>query len=434
MQHVYAQSSVERFIPVTTLTTNNGLVSNQVNKITQDNRGFIWLGSNQGLSRYDADGLVNYFRDKSNKHSLPDTQIEAIIPMPDNELWLSVLDLGLVVYDQSKEEFTSIKNNSSAKFNIHNNFFSLIKDYKDHVWLAVMGEGLYEWDSHNKQYILHLAADAKSWFNSSKPFDLFIDTRNRLWISTLDSKVFLYDLHNKTHKVFNFSVGTENESPNPIYDFTESSDGNIYAGGYSGVYMFDESTQKFNIFIEQSTIAEQYGNRASVYKLLWDKMDNLWVATTVSVLLFAENKLSRAVFYENGKRVDSEWMARDIYEDTNGGIWFATMAHGVYKLSTDWDMFNIHMSNSREALDIIDVNQFQNHLLISYRPPKIDVLEYKEHKFSLITSYNIDFNNKADQIISIYQDDPNFIWIISITGVSLYDINKNTVVDIKTIE
>ena len=200
---VKANESNSLLIPVTTYSIKDGLLSKNIQDIVQDKEGYIWLGTQEGLSRFDSSEFRNFTRDKSDKFSLPDILVEDLILMPDGELWMSIYEIGITVFDKFTHKSTSIKNSESKLFQMPNkNLFGIAKDKNNNIWFSLYGEGIYQWDVLEKKFYKHLSSDENAWLTSKATFEIMIDSRNRLWVCTIDSKVYYYDISTGGFKIF----------------------------------------------------------------------------------------------------------------------------------------------------------------------------------------------------------------------------------------
>ncbi len=414
------------YVPVTNITINDGLVTNTINKIVQDDEGFIWIATDKGLNRYDAQSFKVFSKDKSDPYSIPGKQIERVIQMPNNELWLSIFDVGLVILDLKTERFTYKSNSNSEKFKLpNNNFFSLARDKNGNAWLPLFGKGLYQWSNANKKYTPY-SPDSKnsteSWFTSNKPYDVFVDSKNRLWVSTIDAKVFLYLIDSKVSKEFKFDK--------PIYDFTESLDGEVYAAGYEGIFKFNEGNQSFDTFIDQNVFAKPYGEHASVAVVLWDSKNNLWIATTRSIMLYKDGNLHNIYFYQNGKQIKSDMWTRDIFEDFEGGIWVGTSTKGIYKVSPSWNQFNTLISYSDETIDIDNDYSVAGKIFVKNRSENI-IKEVTVSNGEITLKKKLTLKEDLP-VLSAIQFDDKSVWLVQNKGIGVVNLKDNSVETVKT--
>ena len=89
------------------ITINNGLPHQQVSSLAQDHKGYIWIGTRNGLSRYDGYALTNYYHNPSDKHSLFCNFITCLFTDSRGRLWIGT-DKGIGLYRQATDDFESI--------------------------------------------------------------------------------------------------------------------------------------------------------------------------------------------------------------------------------------------------------------------------------------------------------------------------------------
>src|SRR5678815_3578530 len=101
---IYTQPQTLKF---TTYTTNNGLLHNYIKKCAEDHKGFIWVISESGLSRFDGVNFKNFQHDETDPSSLSQNTINDLAVDDLDRIWLA-LDNGLSYYDPKEACFTSI--------------------------------------------------------------------------------------------------------------------------------------------------------------------------------------------------------------------------------------------------------------------------------------------------------------------------------------
>lgn len=417
--HSQTDAINKKFIPATLYSSKNGVLSNQIQDIIQDSSGYIWFATSRGLSRFDSSNFLNFSKDKSDHYSLPDNYLEQLMLMPNGQIWLSVEAVGITIFDTFNHKSTSIKNSSSNLFKIPTeNLFGMATDHDNNVWFSLYGEGIYQWVTKEKRFIKHLKSNENAWLNTNKTFEIFIDSQNRLWVCTIDSLVFIYDINTGKSQSFNFSIDGDPFS-NPIYGFTESNTGEIYAGGFSGVYKYNENTNNFDVIISESQITEYSGGvHNSVRRLLIDSKDNLWIGARNALFQFSNNTLHKVFFYEDGEILDSENYIQAMIEDNNGNIWIGTNRVGIIKLTPDWDRYNIYFSKNKEPKDIRLAYLYEDNIWIAHPSSKIDLLHNQHNQLSLTKNFSPELSSSGSTSIdSLYQSTPDYLWISSTAGI-----------------
>jgi len=180
-------ASIATHISFESITTSEGLIQNTVRSIIQDRKGFIWIGTQDGLNRYDGKRFVAYTHKKSDSTSISDNYIDEIFEDHAGRLWIGTRN-GLNVYDESHNNFIHVPLNDFAK-----SIFipSIAEDKTGTIWAGTDGAGLLriKIDSTRNEYVfgitqfLHLDADTSS-LTSNTVFALETDEHSNLWIGT----------------------------------------------------------------------------------------------------------------------------------------------------------------------------------------------------------------------------------------------------------
>ena len=133
----YVNSYAQEF-RFSTIDSRYGLNQGSINRLVQDNLGFVWLGTEDGLARYDGSKVQVYRNDPDNIQSLPDNVITALVFGRDKRLWVGSEGDGASYYDYSSDQFIRLNNAALGKKVI--NFFS----YKDESAILIQtGNGLF---------------------------------------------------------------------------------------------------------------------------------------------------------------------------------------------------------------------------------------------------------------------------------------------------
>ena len=434
---VKANDNESLLVPVNTFSIKDGLLSNNIQDIVQDKQGFIWLGTQEGLSRFDSSEFQNFTKNKSDELSLPDILVEDLILMPDGELWMSIYEIGITVFDKFTHKSASIKNSESDLFQLPNkNLYGIAKDNNNNIWFSLYGEGIYQWDVLKNKFNKHLSSDENAWLTSKATFEIMVDSKNRLWVCTIDSKVYYYDINTKKSKVFDFSSDPNDSLSSPIYGFTESAQGEIYAGGFSGVFKFDEKTELFDNIVSKSLLSSQYdGQRTSVRRLMVDSKENLWIGTTKSLLQYSNNKLSKIQFFENGEIIETpDLTIHSIIEGSDNNIWLGTEGIGLVKIASDWNRYQIYISEDKEPIDIRRALLYKDKIWIVHTSSKIDLLEMVNGEILLKSSYDPNLIDDSIRIESIYQDEPDVLWLSSVNGINKVDLESGVTTMVRSNE
>jgi len=96
------------------INTSDGLTNNSVRRVFQDSKGYLWVGTQDGLNKYDGYKFINYRHDPQDSTSLSNNQIWSIFEDKNGDIWIGTED-GLNLYIQETENFTRFKYSSSTQ-------------------------------------------------------------------------------------------------------------------------------------------------------------------------------------------------------------------------------------------------------------------------------------------------------------------------------
>jgi len=139
-------SSAEQRLYFNQLSTKNGLSHNRVHAILQDSKGFIWVGTSDGLNRYDGINFKTFYKKDLNINS---SFVVTLCEDNIGNIWIGT-DNGVSVYDSKNDLFRHFNQVSSSGLMIHNKVPIIRKDEQGVIWMAVNNQGLFSYDPESK--------------------------------------------------------------------------------------------------------------------------------------------------------------------------------------------------------------------------------------------------------------------------------------------
>lgn len=124
------------------LSRENGLSNNNANCLYSDSRGFLWIGTHNGLNRFDGSVCRTY---KPYNSTITDVRIAAIKEDKNADLWISS-ETGLMQYIRKKDTFKSVSLINDGKKYAHQ---PLYIDNQNRIWVLILGRGIYVYDPQN---------------------------------------------------------------------------------------------------------------------------------------------------------------------------------------------------------------------------------------------------------------------------------------------
>jgi signal transduction histidine kinase/ligand-binding sensor domain-containing protein/CheY-like chemotaxis protein len=321
------------------LSSDNGLSQNFVSCILQDQKGFMWFGTKDGLNRYDGHTFVVYQHDPFDTTTISDNFITSLFEDSRGYLWVGTLNGGLNLFERETETFHHIRYRSIISKTINTDEVkSVVEDSKGNIWVGTRGEGVFKLSFKNKnsfdiiyeQYISQ--SDRHGSLSNNIVSTLFFDSNGVLWVSTLAG----LDKFNAENKSFtHYEIQTRNpKAPanyfdKTIYSMHESRNGNLWLGTLSGLVKFDRQTGNYKLYPHHYDVF-RYG-WGSVMQIVEDESENLWLATPGELMRFNPKSNSYHSFkndYYDQSTISYNSIS-SLYIDRTGILWVGTSGMGI---------------------------------------------------------------------------------------------------------
>ena len=168
---------------------NSGLSHNTVMCLFQDSKGFIWVGTKNGLNRFDGHDFKAYQRGDS-INELRNSMIYCITEDKDKTLWIAT-DKGISLYDPFTETFSNFNKQTDKQERVDGFINKIYIDKSDRVWI-LSGDGLFIYQpSEDKLYNMH---DRFAPYTAYAPRALFLDEDGTAYLAFPDIGVIKYDI------------------------------------------------------------------------------------------------------------------------------------------------------------------------------------------------------------------------------------------------
>ncbi|MBE7173188.1 MAG: histidine kinase [Williamsia sp.] len=348
------------------ITTQDGLSHNKINCILEDRRGFIWIGTDDGLNRYDGHYFEVFRHQPGNLATLSGNIVTGLLQDEQDILWITTADGGLSRYDYRlppARQFKQFKHAPLDSTTIPVNVLNgLVQDRQGYLWLASSGEWVLRFDKKTERFdrppqegtrtVLSLAldGDGKIWagrqgggllkidpLSFSSQVDLrynnsyatlphvtitalLKDAENRMWYGSWDKVLYRYDPVSRQEEVF--AGGKPYSFPNDEIDcFALDQQGRIWMGGrYFGLTIYDPRQDLFyNYRHDRSLEGTLADNRVSC--IYTDRGGLVWIGTAKGLCVYDPARQQLVQTFVPGRTGDLT--INDLYEDEAGRIWLA---------------------------------------------------------------------------------------------------------------
>ncbi len=356
-------------------TNNTTLSGNQIQAITTDSTGSIWLiAFDGGITQVDRDSL--YIKAQIKPAQL--NRVQCAYTAPDGKIWIGTQNRGISVYQPEDSSWTRISERQGLA---HNHVRSIVEDDWNNLWIGTSGGGVTKYLGQffvhfnknnglhgNRIYALCKDHENKLWISASnnglatydgiqfqkserdsgyidvKSKVIFQDSKRRLWAGTERKGLVMMDtLDSLGYRLFTLEDGLPGNHVNSI---AEDAQGNIWIGTQTqGIVRLSQQDTTWNIQV--------WGKQQGLYDtfittLKADKKGNIWFATRSGrVGYFVNNQLANIYDQNDGLPLVA---IRSIAFDTLGHVWFGTAGDGILMLNPEADSATVEPIKSEEEL------------------------------------------------------------------------------------
>ena len=320
--------SVLMYASIGHLYTSDKLCSSLVTCITQDNYGYIWIGTEYGLSKFDGYHYTNYLHSEADTTTITDNIITTFLVDSRGRLWIGTAK-GLMQYDYHNNTFSKYPLPDNRKLRI----YSIIESHDGNILVGTAGRGLYS----IKKGINNVTFEKEYARRDSDIFftHIYEDSRGNLWQSSHLSTFTCY--HRKGGKMHITDYESAYGAPVKFYETRHSS---MLIICMYGIANYDYSTGRIS---DAGYDFGPYKGNITINNALFDRHGNLYIGTSENGVLVAAagSKTFSAIDNDNAQRFDltSSWV-NDIFEDKDGNLWAACYRKGVYLINNQKDAFS----------------------------------------------------------------------------------------------
>lgn len=333
------------------ITTQNGLSDNYIYSIIQDQKGFMWFGTEEGLNRYDGYIMKVYRANEGDSSSLSNDHIRALYEHPAGYIWIGTDKGGLTVFDPVHETFQRfIPDSRGTSGPLGQTIHAIYPSKQGGIWLG-SDQGLQYVTTDSSGYPLsfHPLSITSSLPTSDgtavSVYAIYEEEGGTLWVGSNTDGLFriLPGWHTGNPQIVQYipqpgqagSLG--NSAVMTIY---QDRRGRIWVGNWiGGLHLYNPDTDQF---IRFDADAQQAGklNANQIYALQEDLNGNLWIGTYdggLSQLLNGDKAASEFAFQhfpitQVGIDPIRDHRIRKLYRDRSGVLWAGTLGGGIKKI------------------------------------------------------------------------------------------------------
>ncbi|MCJ8268013.1 MAG: ATP-binding protein [Psychrosphaera sp.] len=418
-----ASSSALRFSEI---NLKDGLSQATVLDILQDNQGYMWFATQDGLNRYDGYDFVVYRQEEGNSNSISENYVSNVFQDSNGYLWLTTRN-GLNRFDPKTNVFNQYYYDRQDPYSIASNWtFSVNEDHLGHIWVGSDEKGLSVYNPNTKRFVNYqnVKSDPNS-LSGNSIYDIFIDRTGVIWVATRDAGVSRFNKEKNTFTRFRHdptdsgSIGSDS-----VYSIFQHSDGTLwFATRGGGLNRFEHESGGFVRFTHSDTQPLSLSNN-NVNYIYEDARHNLWIGTDSGLNRYnvQTSQFTRYVFEGSDRYSLSNDRVWTLFADETGVLWIGTHGGGVSKYDTKRERFQ-QFSHSAANPDSLS-NNIVKALVVDgkdrlwvgtavglnrYDPDAARFVHYR---------HSADDNNSLshDEVSTVFEDSRGALWVGTLDG------------------
>lgn len=444
---LFSRTSFSQEIHFETIGVEDGISQPTVTSIYQDEFGIMWIGTKDGLNRYDGLNFYIFRPNENDKNSLYNNNIGTICGDRDGHIYIRC-KYAAVEYDMKKNIFHTIRDTdvhaigygrnhlwvstkdslfSYSQKDVGLQFYHALKDVRITCLLESSDDNLYVGTTNDGVYIIDKNKKWLNYLSGKEITTIYEDSKKNIWLGTKDDGLVRLD---KSGMMTNYMADPfkNSISNNYVRCIEEDNQGNYWIGTFVGLDMLDIESGQFKHYKEDS---KPYGlSHSSIICLAKDQQGTFWIGTYYGGLnLFNPDYEIYKYYYPNESdeaKLSSPFVGR-MTEDSAGGIWLATEGGGLNYLNRGMKTFKVYKhdikrnSISTNSIQSLYLEEDKQVLWIGTLREGLDKLNLQNGKF---TNYKRNPGNEKSLINDIVRKIvpyENKLILATHNGIGLFD-------------
>ena len=343
-------------IVVSKVPPPDGQTFAEISGFAQDQNGFIWISTRNGLFRYDGYQFIHYKRNPQDSNSLANDLIYSLAIDLNGKIWLGTLGTGLDCFDPNTGQFKHYRHEPENTGNISGEYIgNLLVDRDGILWVGSNG-GLDRYDEQKDSFIHYRNIPGDS---TSLSYDgvsiIYEDKQGTIWVGTGsvwdqgDDYKYKGGLNRMNKKTGTFTRYLRDpNNPNSLIDnkvsaIFEDSFGTFWVGtAGDGLHTMEREKGTFTRHtydpaqpekLSRPPFSEKDNPREHITFINEDATGSIWIGTFQSGLVYYDPKTNRTIPGNDLKGTQIDNMPGCIFSSKEGVIWIGTDLGNIYRIN-----------------------------------------------------------------------------------------------------
>lgn len=390
---------------------SRGISNYRVQCIAQDNDGFLWAGTYDGLNKYDGHEFEVY-EASEDSGALPDNDIQTILLTNKGEIWVGTGN-GIGIYNNEQNNFEIIDSTNHPRLTAKK-ITSLVEDFNSKIWIGT-DKGVFTFFENTIEKVYEFEDHAVNTMD--------VDSRNRVWIGTYNELFIITD--GRVEKVSETITDWNYSSYHLIVD---TNDDIVVATRSSGLIKIhdlggpSEQIKKYiNVSDDENSISTN-----NLLKVFEDSKGDLWIGTEnggLNIQKKNEEIFHRIQFDPNSTNSISAKSIWAIYEDKSNRIWLAPFSQGLDFHDPKYKKFQhiYQIPGYLEGLSNNNITSFlsfsEDLLWVGTDGGGLNIWDKKSGIFRKISAEKGKATRiQSDAVLDLFKDSNNDVWVAGWEG------------------
>lgn len=410
--------------------SNNSITSNSIEDIAEDKNGDIWVTTSNGVNKIDkvTDKITNY-TDYSQGGSLSNFNATEILITEENKIIVGTTN-GLNIYDEKTDKFVRVlekETDLTSQF-----IYSLGSDDEGNIWIGT-SNGL---DKISKEFksIKQYNNDEENAISDSAIYNIICDKNGDMWIGTANSGLVKIDKKTEEIKQYKNKINDETSlCNNHIKEIFIDSNDVMWIGTNNGLAKHNKDDDSFYTYKNSSYDVNSLAHN-TIFSITEDNSGLIWVGTESGISIFDSN--NKIVHYKSEPFNDNSLSSNavhGIYEDESDMLWIGTSSEGINLIDrTNNTVKHINKNHDEYGMSNYSINDITGMDNIIYVATNEGLNILDKDKKTCKTYFKED-GLESNHITTLFLDDKNYLWIGSNEGLNILDTKTYEIINISEV-
>jgi signal transduction histidine kinase/ligand-binding sensor domain-containing protein/DNA-binding response OmpR family regulator len=425
-------------------TNKNSLSDDVIDRITEDKDGKLWIGTKNGLNKFDPETktFVHHFSDPKNSNSLGANWVKAVFRDSHNNIWIGTQRGGVSRYNAADDTFTTFKHDPKNPNSIgYNDILSFIEDAAGNIWVGTENGGISVYGIKTKtfQTFLNDANDKGSLSNNSV-YCIYTDDIGNIWVGTYSGGVNFLPKFGDKFELYKEGTPINGLKNSSILSIAGDADGNVWLGtDGGGLSFFDKGKNTFTTYKKQPSNPNSIHSDFVTSVALIDK-DLLGVGLYLGGFdLFNKKtgKFSHHMPDKNNVRSISSESVYAILKAKDGNVWLGTLNGGLSYYDLKTNTFTNYLHNPKDPKSVSGdfvrtLYEDENGTVWLGTENSLDAFDKTTKTFThFVHKHNDNKSIVHNNVQVITAAKKGYLWVGTTDGLSLFNLKTKTFENIR---